>query len=80
MTVTSNSLWNVQNALRFAKQVLRYSSTFLYALLCPEAVLAARLLATESRHRGHNFTHCDTAVRRHSESRNSGSQADCVAG
>ena len=38
----------IKNTLRLARQVLTYASIVLWALLCPKAVLAARLLAAES--------------------------------
>ena len=48
MNTTKDALSDLSAGLRLAGQLLRYVGVFLWALLCPKAVLAARLLAVES--------------------------------
>ena len=48
MEAIKNALSNVCEALRLTRQLLRYAALFFWGLLCPKAVLAARLLAAES--------------------------------
>ena len=48
MDTTKNLLTNLCHLLVCACEVFRYSLTFLWAILCPRAVLAAKLLAVQS--------------------------------
>ena len=48
MNTTRKSFYGLRCVLSFARQSLRYVGLFLWALLSPNAVLAARLLAAES--------------------------------
>ena len=48
MNTIKSNITDAQSVFRLAHQLLRYVSFFLKALLCPKAVLAARLLAAES--------------------------------
>ena len=48
MNTTGRSFYAIRRVLSFARQPLRYVGIFLWALLFPKAVLAARLLAAES--------------------------------
>ncbi|NQT16986.1 MAG: hypothetical protein HQ582_29785 [Planctomycetes bacterium] len=48
MNTTRKSFDAVRCVLSFVQQALRYVGILFWALLCPKAVLAARLLAAES--------------------------------
>ena len=48
MNTLRNLLRNLRNALCCIRQLLSYTLTFLWALISPKAVVAARLLAAES--------------------------------
>ncbi len=48
MKTYQNLFRNVSKLFFFLRQILGYAVTLLWALLCPKAVLSARLLAVES--------------------------------
>jgi len=48
MTTLPNLLKDLCSAVGCIRHVLHYALTFIWALICPRAVLAARLLAAES--------------------------------
>ena len=48
MNILQDLLKNLWSVLRCVHELSTYASTFLWAMLCPKAVLAARLLAVES--------------------------------
>ena len=62
MNTIKSTLRNASGPVQLARHLIRYTAVFLWALLSPKAVLAARLLAAESQ-----LAVCRDRIERHQD-------------